>query len=79
MNIFSEFKNHIDVIVDELSKAGELPGGLDTAAVTVEPPRDASHGDLASNVALVLARQAGAKPRDIAGLIAHRLADHDAV
>ena len=79
MNIFSEFKNHIDVIVDELSKAGELPGGLDTAAVTVEPPRDASHGDLASNVALVLAKQAGAKPRDIAGLIARRLADRDAV
>ena len=79
MNIFSEFKRHIDVIVDELSKAGELPGGLDTAAVTVEPPRDASHGDLASNVALVLAKQAGAKPRDIAGLIARRLADRDAV
>ncbi len=79
MNIFSQFEDNIKVIVDALSLAGDLPGGLDTGSVTVEPPRDASHGDLASNVALALAKQAGCKPRDIADLIAARLADHDAV
>ncbi|MFP6730722.1 MAG: arginine--tRNA ligase [Alphaproteobacteria bacterium] len=79
MNIYNQFKIDIDVIVDELSVDGALPGGLDTAAVTVEPPRDSNHGDLASNVALVLAKQAKRKPRDIAELIAGRLADHEAV
>ena len=79
MNIYSKFKGDINVIVDELSADGALPEGLDTAAVTVEPPRDASHGDLASNVALALARQAKRKPREIAELIAQRLADHAAV
>ena len=79
MNIFSTFKGNIEVIVEELSADGSLPGGLDTAAVTVEPPRDASHGDLASNVALALARQARRKPYEIARMIADRLADHDAV
>ena len=79
MNIFSKFKDNIEVIVEGLSADGMLPGGLDTAAVTVEPPRDASHGDLASNVALALAKQARRKPREIARMIADRLADHDAV
>ena len=79
MNIFNQFKSVIDVIVDELSTDGALPGGLDTAAVTVEPPRDSSHGDLAANVALVLAKQAKRKPREIDELIAARLADHGAV
>ena len=79
MNIYNQFKIDIDVIVDKLSADGALPGGLDTAAVTVEPPRDSNHGDLASNVALVLAKQAKRKPRDIAELIAGRLADHEAV
>ncbi len=73
MNIFNEFKYNIRIIVEELSSALTLPAGLDTSAVTVEPPRDATHGDLASNVALVLAKQAGAKPRDIADAIGERL------
>lgn len=73
MNIFNEFKHKIQAIVEEMSNASTLPAGLDISAVTVEPPRDATHGDLASNVALVLARQAGAKPRDIADAIGERL------
>ncbi|MFP6743204.1 MAG: arginine--tRNA ligase [Alphaproteobacteria bacterium] len=74
MNIFNEFKDKIRAIVEEMSDASTLPTGLDTSAVTVEPPRDSTHGDLASNVALVLAKQAGAKPRDIANAIGERLA-----
>ena len=52
---------------------GDLPAGLDTRAVAVEPPRDASHGDLATNAAMVLAKQAGMKPRDIAVMLALKL------
>ena len=79
MNIFNEFKDKIQIIVEEMSNASTLPAGLDTSAITVEPPRDASHGDLASNVALVLAKQAGAKPRDIADAIGERLAANQEV
>ncbi|RZI38532.1 arginine--tRNA ligase, partial [Herbaspirillum sp. HC18] len=45
---------------------GMLPAGLDMRNVEVSPPRDAAHGDLASNAAMVLAKPAGKKPRDIA-------------
>ena len=52
---------------------GDLPNGLDLRAVTIEPPRDASHGDLATNAAMVLAKPAGMKPRDIAVMLALKL------
>jgi len=55
--------------------AGTLPDGLDLSNVTVEPPRDASHGDVATNAALVLAKQAKQKPRDIAEALAATLQD----
>ncbi|MFQ5957788.1 MAG: arginine--tRNA ligase [Alphaproteobacteria bacterium] len=78
-NVFSEFRDKVITIVEELSERGALPRGLDASAVTVEPPRDAAHGDLATNAALVLARQAKRKPRDIADAIAARLAEDEAV
>src|SRR5690606_38805396 len=53
---------------------GALPGGLDFSAVTVEPPRDAAHGDMATNAAMVLAKPAGQPPRAIAEARAARLA-----
>ena len=69
MNIFRDFKSKIET---EL-KALDLPAGLDFSRVTVEPPRDASHGDLSTNAALVLAKDAGLKPRDLADKLAERL------
>jgi arginyl-tRNA synthetase len=61
-----------------LQAEGALPAGLDFAHVEVAPPRDAAHGDLASNAALVLAKAAKMKPRDIAQLLANKLtADPD--
>jgi arginyl-tRNA synthetase len=61
-----------------LQADGSLPGGLDFGNVEVSPPRDASHGDLASNAAMVLAKSAKMKPRDIALLLADKLkADPD--
>jgi arginyl-tRNA synthetase len=69
MNIFRDFKSKIEA---EL-KALNLPAGLDFGRVTVEPPRDPSHGDLSTNAALVLAKDAGLKPRDLADKLAERL------
>lgn len=73
MNVFTHFRDAIDGVLKELSVAGDLPADLDTSNIAVEPPRDASHGDIATNVALVLSKQARRKPRDIADLVAPKL------
>src|SRR4030081_3500150 len=52
--------------------AAQFGAGVDLSRVVVEPPRDASHGDMATNAAMVLARDARAKPRDLAEQIATR-------
>ncbi len=74
MNVFSYFHRQIAIPVEALAAAGALPAELDLGAVTVEPPRDAGHGDVASNVGMVLASQAGKKPREIAQSVAGALA-----
>ncbi len=79
MNLFRTFKDLIAAEVEALAEAGKLPAGLDTARVTVEPPREESHGDLATNAAMVLAKPAGMKPRDLAALLAERLESQEAV
>jgi len=79
MNLFRTFKDLIAAEVEALAQAGKLPPGLDTARVTVEPPREESHGDLATNAAMVLAKPAGMKPRDLAALLAERLESQEAV
>ncbi len=73
MNLYPRFAAHIATALAELVAAGDLPAGLDTSNVTVEPPRDPTHGDLATNAAMVLAKPAGLKPRDIATLLALKL------
>ncbi len=60
-------------MLDELEAEDALPAGLNRRAVAVEPPRDALHGDLATNAAMVLAKAAGSNPRALAGLIAPKL------
>ena len=74
MSLYSRFAAEIGAILVGLEAAGELPAGLDRRNVAVEPPRDASHGDLATNAAMVLAKPAGANPRQLAQLIAPKLA-----
>tara|TARA_R110000824_G_scaffold31018_10_gene101398 strand:+ start:211 stop:1932 length:1722 start_codon:yes stop_codon:yes gene_type:complete len=71
--LFHIFQKHIDAILDELTEAGVLPVGMDRSNVTVEPPRDPSHGDLSTNAAMVLSKAAGMKPRDLAEKIADKL------
>ena len=74
MNLFADIRA---LVLDQLSamqSEGALPDGLDFAHVAVEPPRDAGHGDMATNAAMVLAKPAGMKPREIADKLAARLA-----
>ena len=65
--------------LDSMVAAGELPSNLDTSGVTVEPPRDPLHGDMATNAAMVLAKAAKKNPREIAEKLAKRLASLDIV
>ncbi|MEW9854428.1 arginine--tRNA ligase [Novosphingobium sp. M1R2S20] len=64
--LYAAFTGHLAAALDALEGAGTLPAGLKREAITVEPPRDPSHGDLATNAAMVLAKPAGMKPRDLA-------------
>lgn len=73
MTLFAEIRESVLAAVGALVAEGALPDGLETRAITVEPPRDASHGDMATNAAMVLAKPAGAKPRDIAEALAAKL------
>ncbi|WP_370241264.1 arginine--tRNA ligase [Pararhodobacter marinus] len=74
MNLFTDIRELVLDCLAAMAGAGELPAGLETANVTVEPPRDAAHGDMATNAAMVLAKPAGLKPREIAEALASRLA-----
>ncbi|SNT68817.1 arginine--tRNA ligase [Paracoccus seriniphilus] len=75
MNLFTDLRGVVVEALDQMSLAGELPAGLDYRNVAVEPPRDPAHGDMATNAAMVLAKPAGMKPREIADKLAARLTD----
>ncbi|TPG13122.1 arginine--tRNA ligase [Sphingomonas oligophenolica] len=73
MTLYTRYTRLIDAALDDLILAGTLPAGLDRRNVTVEPPRDVSHGDLSTNAAMVLAKPAGTNPRALADGLAARL------
>jgi arginyl-tRNA synthetase len=73
MNLFTDIRALVVSQLEAMADAGELPAGLDLSNVAVEPPRDAAHGDMATNAAMVLARPTGLKPRQIADALAARL------
>ena len=73
INIFAEMLERVRAASEALIAAGALPSGIDQSRVTVEPPRDAAHGDMATNAAMVLAKDAGRKPRELAETIAEKL------
>ena len=77
--LFDTYRDHLLKLLAELEGTGALPAGLDYRNVTVEPPRDPSHGDLATNAAMVLAKAAKSNPRQLAALIAPALAGLDEV
>lgn len=73
MNIFHSIREKIIYIIEALVERGELPEGLHLDAITSEPPRDASHGDIATNAAMVLAKPANKNPCEVANMIAAEL------
>src|SRR5260370_20754234 len=73
MNPYRHFIGKIEAALKAMQAAGELPSPLDFSAITAEPPRDPAHGDIATNAAMVLARAAARKPRDIAEPLLARL------
>ena len=72
-NIYVDMLDRVRRANDALIAAGVLPAGIDQSRITVEPPRDPTHGDMATNAAMVLAKDAGKKPRDLAQAIAEKL------
>jgi arginyl-tRNA synthetase len=70
MNLFSDIRALVVECLGAMAAEGALPAGLDLSNVAVEPPRDAAHGDMATNAAMVLAKPAGMKPREIAEALA---------
>ncbi len=73
MSLYAQYAALLDGVLDELVSESALPAGLDRKNVTVEPPRDAAHGDLATNAAMVLAKPAAVNPRALAELIKPKL------
>ena len=72
-NVFAKVLDRVRAANEALIADGELPAGIDQSRVVVEPPRDPAHGDLATNAAMVLAKDAGKKPRDLAEAVAAKL------
>ena len=78
-HLFANMLGRVHAVCTALIGDGVLPAGLDLSRVVVEPPRDASHGDMATNAAMVLAKEAKAKPRDLAEKIAEKLLADDLI
>jgi arginyl-tRNA synthetase len=74
VSLYAQYAALLDGVLDDLVAEGTLPAGLDRTNVTVEPPREPAHGDLATNAAMVLAKPAGTNPRSLAELIKTKLA-----
>ncbi|KLN61445.1 arginyl-tRNA synthetase [Kiloniella spongiae] len=79
MNVFKDLRSKVVAQLEDMASAGEIPAGLDFSRVAAEPPRDSSHGDVATNAAMVLSKVAGMKPRDLASLLATRLENLDVI
>jgi len=71
--LHAAFARKVTAVLSALEAEGTLPEGISLANVTVEPPRDPDHGDLATNAAMVLAKQAKTNPRELAGKIVEKL------
>ena len=73
LSLYARYAALLDEVLDELQSEGTLPAEINRRAVAVEPPRDATHGDLATNAAMVLAKGAATNPRALATAIAPKL------
>ena len=73
MNIFAIFDERIRGALEALRSEGLLPADAKLDGFVVEPPREAAHGDLATNAAMMLAKPAGKNPKELAATIAERM------
>ncbi|WP_027666044.1 arginine--tRNA ligase [Rhizobium leguminosarum] len=73
MNLFTDFEARIKTALEQIDLVREKRSELDFGRITVEPPRDASHGDVATNAAMVLAKPLGTNPRALADVIIAKL------
>ena len=73
MTLYARFAADLNAALDALEGEGVLVRGVDRRGITVEPPRDVSHGDLSTNAAMVLAKRAGTNPRALAALLVPKL------
>src|SRR5882762_6179922 len=78
-HLFADVLARVHAICASLAAEEHWPDGIDFSRVVVEPPRDASHGDMATNAAMVLAKEAKAKPRELADKIAEKLRADDLI
>jgi arginyl-tRNA synthetase len=78
-HLFADVLKRVHAVCGALAAEGSWPAGIDLSRVVVEPPRDASHGDMATNAAMVLAKEAKVKPRDLAEAIAAKLRADDLI
>ena len=78
-HLFAAVLARVHAVCAALASEGNWPAGIDFSRVVVEPPRDAAHGDMATNAAMVLAKEAKAKPRDLADRIAEKLRADDLI
>src|ERR1700685_1454162 len=79
LHLFADVLARVHAICAALAAEGNWPAGIDLSRVVVEPPKDPSHGDMATNAAMVLAKEARTKPRDLAEKIANRLRTDDLI
>jgi arginyl-tRNA synthetase len=78
-HLFADVLARVHAVCGALATEGAWPAGIDLSRVVVEPPRDAAHGDMATNAAMVLAKEARAKPRELAEKIAEKLRHDDLI
>src|SRR5262245_30180107 len=73
MNLFTDFEARIKTALEQIDLVKEKRSELDFGRITIEPPRDPSHGDVATNAAMVLSKPLGSNPRALADVIAAKL------
>ena len=78
-HLFAEILARVHAACGLLAAEGAWHAGIDLSRVVVEPPRDVAHGDMATNAAMVLAKEARAKPRELAEKIAEKLRHDDLI
>jgi arginyl-tRNA synthetase len=79
VDVFADIESRVAAALEALKAEGELPADVPTSNVEVETPRDPTHGDLATNAAMVLAKPARMKPRDIADKLQAKLSAADGI